>query len=107
MRYYKVIEHANTTDKEEEVIEITSTEEEKRKINIVKISKETNAGYLKFYIDREQTGEHLTAQLSIQNFIEFGFGRELALGEIFKITLQNKAIGTNAEIFGLIEYEIL
>jgi len=107
MKYYKVIEHVNTTDKEEEVFSMTSTEEEKKKISKLKISKETNAGYLKFYIDREQFGEHLTASVTIQNFLEFEIDRELALGEEFKITLQNKALGVNAELHGVIEYDIL
>jgi hypothetical protein len=107
MRYYKTIEHTNTTDKEEVVLQMTSSEEEKYKIIALHIVKETNNGILRLYKERDNFGTLLTGYATIQNTLTIPIDIELEVGKTFKITLQNKASGTNAGIVGFIEYEIV
>jgi len=108
---YKGFDHTNTTDDEENVLEITSTEAEVKRIVAVNIIKETNAGKLKFYIERENLFEentyHKTAQWSTYYPLRFIINEELDIGKTFRITLQNVTAGTNAELVGYVEYEIV
>jgi len=101
----------NTTDLNEVVLQIESTTEEKKKIVKINITSETNAGQLTWAVDRESFFEggtfHLTAEATIEDFLEFMVDRELEPGEVFRLFLQNVAAGVNAEINGDVEYEIL
>jgi len=109
--YYRGFEHVNTTDDEELVVEITSTETEPKKIIEVLITDEVNDGKMKMYIERENLFEgntyYRTNKTTIQNFLVFLVDRELAVGEKFRIILQNVIAGTNAEIYGVVKYEII
>ena len=104
--YYKLISHKNTTDKVEEVVKVTSTETEKKKIHSILISKEVNGGDLMGYVEREEILQHSTGKATIHNFLEMPINRDLPPGQEFKLTLQNEVAGTNAEIYGLVKYEI-
>ena len=107
MKYYEGFSHTNSSDNEEDVVSLTSTSEEKKKINKILIFSETNDGVMRWYVERERVGTHYTNKATIQNALEFEVDRELAEGETFKITLKNVSSGTNAAIVGAIEYEIL
>lgn len=110
-QYFKGFAQVNADDLVNEVASLQSTESEKKKIIKVRISKETNAGYMTLYVDRENLFEgntsHRTAQATVEDFLEFPIDRELEIGEVFKIFLQNVAAGVNAELSGDIVYEIL
>lgn len=109
--YYKGVDHTNTTDDEEDVVSITSTEVEKKKVVEVGIVKETNAGELKFYVERENLFEgntyHKTAQATLQNALVYSIDREIPVGQTFKLTLKNVTAGTNAALVGYVKYQIL
>jgi len=105
--YFEAFNHANSSDNEETVLTITSNETEKKKIVAIHIISEVNDGVLTWYIDREKIGNHYTGKATIQNFLTFNVDSELNVGEEFKITLKNVVSGTNAEIVGLVEYQIL
>lgn len=111
MVFYRGIAHVNTVDTEVSVLKVTSTEAEKKKIIAVRLTNETNAGMLKFYVDRENFFEgntsHRTAQATIEDFLEFAIDRVLEIGETFEVTLQNVGAGVNAEIYGDIVYDIV
>lgn len=108
--FYYGIDHANTGDTSETVIEIESTEEETKTIKTLEIISETNEGLLEMYVDREGFFEaktyHLTAKATIENKLTLPINRTLAPGEKYTITLQNKAAGVNAELVGHVIYEI-
>lgn len=104
--YNKLVEHANGTDEPETVAEVTSTEGEPKTVKRVLITSTTNAGYLKGNVERETLFKHLTAKATVENFLEIPVNSELEVGDKFKLTLENKSSGTNAEVYGLIEYEI-
>lgn len=105
-RYYKLIEHANTTDDPEDVVSIISSEEEPRNIERLLVTSTTNLGYLKGNVERETLFNHLTNKATFDNFLEIPVEEELAIGDTFELTLQNETAGTNAEIYGLVEYSI-
>jgi len=107
VEYYELIEHTNSSDEEEDVLSITSTEVEKKKVISVLITSEANQGYLRAYVERQKILEHLTGKATIENFLEIPVDAELDIGQTFKLTLQNKTAGTNAEVYGLVKYEIV
>lgn len=111
VRFRYGIDHTNTSDDPETVLEIESTTEETKRINSIQIIDETNEGKMEFYVDREGFFEaktyHKTAVATIENFLEFEIDRLLEPGEKFTIILQNYAAGVNAEIVGNVIYEIV
>lgn len=110
MPYFRGIDHTNTTDNEESVVKVTSTEAEKKRIIAVRITKETNKAKMKIYIDRENFFEgntyHTTTLATIEDFLEFPIDRVLAIGESFEVTLQNYAAGVHGQLNGDIVYEV-
>lgn len=108
--YYVGIDHTNSSDDEEEVIRITATEKEPRRIISVLINSETNSGKLRMYIDRENlfSGESYwkTGVTTIRNYYEIEVNRTLSPGETFKLTLQNITAGTNASISGAVKVDV-
>jgi len=107
MFYYEGFDHANSSDKEETVIEIESSEEEPKRIIVIGITAVSNAGYLSAYVRREQVMNGIpTEGMNIQNVFEIPVDIELPVGQKFKLTLKNKVAGTNAGIRGYVKYEI-
>lgn len=110
VKYRFGIDHANSTDDPETVLEIESTTEETKTIEKVQIISETNEGKLEMFVDREGFYEsktyHRTAKATLRNFLEFEVDKRLEPGEKFSIILQNYASGVNAEIVGNVIYGI-
>ena len=104
--YYEKIEHKNVSDSKETVMEITSTEEEKKHIDSIIITKEANVGNIEGYIEREKILSYQSGKANIQNFIEIVIDRDLKVGDKFQLKMQNAVAGTNAEIYGLVKYQI-
>ena len=104
--YYKMINFQNSDDNENEITSITSTEAEKKRIDSIIILKEVNTGTLRGYIEQQNELEYPTGEASIQNEQKIVVDYELKIGETLKLTLQNAIAGTNAEIYGMIKYEI-
>lgn len=107
---FKGFAHANTTDKKETVLSITSSEEEPKRIVNVRITSETNLGWLDFAVERESLFHlgklYQTGKAVIRNAdMIFPINLDLPVGQTFNIYLQNVTAGVNAEIYGYIEYE--
>lgn len=109
--YYKGFDHVNTVDTPVSVVKVTSTEEERKRIVSVLINKETNAGHLIAYIERESLFEGATywktADMTQIQPLEIPINRELDVGKTFELQLTNDGAGTHAEISGAIKYEIM
>lgn len=109
MKYYEGFDHTNTTDDEEEVAEITSTEEEPKTIKRLVITHvTTNVGVLHAYVEKERVIDGITLESSPlnENPYVFDVDTELPIGQSFKPMLTNKTAGANAGVKGYIEYEI-
>ena len=106
VEYYEMINHTNSSDSEEDVIELYSSKEEPKEVVEIHITKVTNAGILKAYIEREKIAEIPTEGLNIQNSLVIPVGAKIPEGQKFKITLQNIVSGTNAQVIGYIRYHI-
>jgi len=106
--YYKGFSHVNTKDEEEIVVSITSTEEEKKRIDALLITKDVNQGIMTTYIEREKIIEDFrTGVITESNALVLDLDLDVPVGQTLKITLKNVVVGTNAEIYGAIKYELM
>lgn len=107
--YEKGFDHTNTTDVEEEVEMLASTEEEpKRVVKVVIVDEPDQDGFLYGYIEREKIMDG--CPLFVQTFgaIErhYPIDLEIPIGKIFTLKCKNKVAATNISASGYIEYEI-
>jgi len=106
--FYKGFAHANTSDDEETVVSITSTEEEKKRIDALLIMKDVNNGILTTYLEREKIIEDFrTGVITESNALILELDLDVPVGQTLKITLKNVVLGTNAEIYGAVKYELM
>jgi len=109
MLYIKGFSHTNTSDEEEEVVKITSTPEEPKRVKKVVITHRiTNDGILNAYIEREKVIANVEVKDSPFDGkqYEFDVDADLPEGQSFTVTLRNKTAGSNAGIVGYVAYEI-
>jgi len=90
VEYYKEIYHTNSSDKEETVLELYSSEEEPVEVIEIGILNATNPGTLRIYIEREKIGEIPTETANIFNSLPIPINAPIPKGQKLKITLQNK-----------------
>ena len=109
MKYYKGFEHTNSTDDEENVITLTSTEVQKKTLNRVVITHRiSNDTLLTAYIEREKVIDNIRIEASPFNDKPYVFDSDIEIppGETFTLTLKNKSAGNNGGVIGYLEYEI-
>jgi len=107
LQYYEPINHTNTVNTEVDVVSLTSTNEEPKKIVAIGILKETNAGILRGYHERDNHLEIPTAYSTESGIMEYPVDLDLPVGETFALTLQNEAAGVHAQLQGYIRYELV
>lgn len=107
MIWRKEFYHTNSSDDYETVVEIRSSEEEKKRILYVAILKEVNEGELVFKWQNTEIGKTYTGQTTIQNMLKYDINLDLPVGEKFLLKLKNISSGSNAKIVGFIAYELI
>jgi len=107
--YYKGFDHTNSSDGEEEVTTITSTEAEpkliKRVVVVQRLANDTN---LYVYLEREKILDAIAIESSPVGNDPWSFPIDfkLPLGQTLTVKLKNQTAGSNGGIVGYIEYEI-
>jgi len=104
--YYEPIYHVNTSDNEELAVKLYSSKEEPKTIVSVIFLDWNNEGIVRLYREREKLGEIPTGTTKTQLPLEIPVELGLPEGQEFKITLQNRESGMNAQIVGYIKYLI-
>jgi len=104
--YYEPIYHVNTSDNEEPVVRLYSSKEEPKTIVSLIFLEWNNEGIVRLYRERENLGEIPTGTTKTQLPLGIPVELDLPEGQEFKITLQNRVSGTNAQIVGYIKYLI-
>lgn len=104
--YYEIIYHVNTSDNEELAIKLYSSKEEPKTIVSLTFLDWNNEGIVRLYREREKLGEIPTGATKTQLPVEIPIQLELPEGQEFRVTLQNRVSGMNAQIVGYIKYLI-
>ncbi len=109
VKYEKGFDHTNTTDEEEAIATLASTEEEPKKITKIMIVDEPDQdGYLYGYIEREKIMD--ACPLFVETFggirREYPIDLDIPVGQTFILKGINKVAATNFSASGFIEYEI-
>lgn len=104
--YYEPIFHLNTSENEELAAKLYSSREEAKFIVSVIFLDWNNEGIVRLYREREKLGEIPSGAVKTQLPIEIPLDLELPEGQEFKITLQNRESGKNAQLVGFIKYVI-
>ncbi len=107
--YEKGFDHTNTTDVEELVVSLASTEEEPKHISQIMIVDEPDQdGYLTGYIEREKIMD--SCPLFVETFggirRNYPIDLDVPVGETFILKIKNKVAATNASASGFVEYQI-
>ncbi|MHC1567523.1 MAG: hypothetical protein ACXQTD_07425 [Candidatus Syntropharchaeia archaeon] len=108
-KYYKGFDHTNSSDNEESVVTLTSTDEEPKRIRAVVITQRlSNDTLLIGYLEREKIIEDVRIEASPVGNDPFRFAVDLSIpvGETFTLKLQNQSAGSNGGVVGYLEYEI-
>jgi len=109
MKYYKGFEHTNSTDDEETIVTLTSTEVQKKTLKRVVITHRlSNDTLLTAYIEREKVIDNVRIEASPFNDKPYVFDNDIEIppGEMFTLTLKNQSAGSNGGVIGYLEYEI-
>jgi len=109
MKYYKGFEHTNSTDEEETIVTLTSTEVQKKTLKRVVITHRlSNDTLLTAYIEREKVIDNIRIEASPFNDKPYVFDSDIEIppGEMFTLTLKNQSAGSNGGVIGYLEYEI-
>jgi len=109
MKYYKGFEHTNSTDEEETIVTLTSTEVQKKTLKQVVITHRlSNDTLLTAYIEREKVIDNIRIEASPFNDKPYVFDSDIEIppGEMFTLTLKNQSAGSNGGVIGYLEYEI-
>ena len=109
MKYYKGFEHTNSTDEEETIVTLTSTEVQKKTLKRVVITHRlSNDTLLTAYIEREKVIDNIRIETSPFNDKPYVFDSDIEIppGEMFILTLKNQSAGSNGGVIGYLEYEI-
>ena len=109
MKYYKGFEHTNSTDDEETIVTLTSTEVQKKTLKRVVITHRlSNDTLLTAYIEREKVIDNIRIEASPFNDKPYVFDSDIEIppGEMFTLTLKNQSAGSNGGVLGYLEYEI-
>jgi len=109
VKYEKGFDHTNTTDVEEEIVTLTSTEEEPKRITKIMIVDEPDQdGYLTGYIERERIMDK--CPLFVETFggirRDYPIELDIPIGQTFVLKGLNKVAATNFSAAGFVEYEI-
>jgi len=109
MKYYKGFKHTNSTDDEETVVSLTSTEVQKKIVKRVVITHRlSNDTVLIAYIEREKVIDNIRIEASPFNDTPYVFNSDIEIppGETFTLSLKNQSAGSNGGVVGYLEYEI-
>jgi len=109
VKYYIGFDHTNSTNDEEKVLSITSTEEEPKTLNKVVITQRLlNDTILYGYLEREKIidGVRIEASPENENPFVFAVDLEIPIGQTFSLMLKNQSAGNNGGIVGYYEYSI-
>jgi len=109
VKYYLGFEHTNTSDDEETVKNLTSTEEEPKTLNRIVITQRlANDTLLTGYLEREKIIDNVRIETSPENENPYVFnvGLDIPVGQTFTLKLKNQSVGSNGGIVGYFEYEI-
>jgi len=109
VKYYLGFDHTNSSDDEEEVEDITSTEEEPKTLNRIVITQRlSNDTVLYGYLEREKIidGVPIEASPVNENPFVFAVDLEIPVGQTFTLKLKNQSAGSNGGIVGYFEYTI-
>lgn len=96
-------------DDEHTLISITSTEEEPKVIDSIKILgvDDTNGVILSAYIERDRIMQDVNLKgVKMSDPIEFKIGFSLPIGQALTLKAKNTTTGTNATITGEVAYTI-
>lgn len=110
VKYEKGFDHTNTTDVEEAIVSLASTEEEPKRITKIMIVDEPDQdGYLTGYLEREKVMD--ACPLFVETFggLRRDYPIELVIpvGETFVLKGINKVAAANFSAAGFVEYEII
>jgi len=108
-KYYLGFDHTNSTDDEEKVEDLESTEEEpKHLINVVITQRLSNDTLLIGYLEREKIIENVRIEASPENENPYVLNVDLDIpvGQTFTLKLKNQSAGSNGGVVGYFEYEI-
>jgi len=109
VKYYKGFEHTNSSDNEEKVETLTSTEEEKKKLNAVVITHRlSHDTLLVAYLEREKIIDNIRIEASPvgNDPYRLNVDIEIPVGQTFTLMLKNQSAGSNGGVVGYYEYEI-
>jgi len=110
VKYYKGFEHTNSSDDEEKIVSLTSTEEETKKINAVVVTHRLVYDTLLIaYVEREKIIDKARIEASPvgNDPYRFNVDIEIPAGETFTLMVQNQSAGQNGGVVGYLEYEII
>lgn len=110
VKYEMGFDHTNTTDDEEEIVRVSSTEEEPKRITKIMIVDEPDQdGYLTGYLGREKIMD--SCPLFVETFggirRDYPIELDIPVGETFVLKGKNKAAAAYFSASGFVEYEIL
>jgi len=108
-KYYEGFDHTNSSDDEETVKSITSTEEEpKHLIEITITQRLSNDTVLYGYLEREKIIDAVPIEASPENENPYVFRVDLDIptGQTFTLKIKNQSAGSNGGIAGHWCYEI-
>lgn len=109
VQFEKGFDHTNTTDIEEEIVTITSTEEEPKTITKIMIVDEPDQdGYLTGYLEREKIMDKCPLFVETFGGIRRSYPIELniPIGETFVLKGINKVAAAYFSASGFVEYTI-
>ena len=108
-KYMKGFEHTNSSADEEKVVSLTSTEEEKKKVNAVVVTHRLSHDTLLIaYLEREKIIDNVRIEASPVGNDPYRFNVDIEIppGETFTVMLKNQSAGSNGGVVGYLEYEI-
>ena len=109
VKYYLGFDHTNSSDDEEEVEDLESTEEEPKVLNRIVITQRlSNDTLLIGYLEREKILDGIPIEASPlnENPYVFDVGLDIPIGQVFTLKLKNQSAGSNGGIVGYFEYTI-
>lgn len=104
--YYEPVSTVMQDNTEHEIVSITSTKEESKRIDLLQIMKSTNEGILRVYLERDNIATIPTVTPDGSDNGKRELDVKLDVGETLSITLQNKTAGSNAGVTGFVKYLI-
>jgi len=108
-RYFKGFDHMNTTDDEETVITLTSTEEEPKHLDEITVTQRLSQDTLMIlYIEREKIMDNIPIEASPlnENPYVFGVDIDIPVGQTVTLKLKNQTAGSDGGVVGYVKYGI-